>query len=173
MTFEYFKEGVRYKLERIVYYCWQRPIGWIEWKLWKKPVVASSVETLTAIVERKASIARFGDGEFNLILGQSIGFQPYSETLSKKLFKVLKSDNPNILVGIPDIFEDLNKYSDFAHKWWKEYRNKNIRYLKKMLTGGGILIQIVPDLRLITAKIRQTLSCLFTERYGMVETYML
>ena len=44
-------------------------------KLYTQPNVKGIDETIDAIISRKASIARYGDGEFDIIFGRTEGFQ--------------------------------------------------------------------------------------------------
>ena len=62
--------------------------------------ILSSEDTLDEIIKNKKSISRFGDGEFNLILGKKIGFQEFNKTLTIKLKKVLRSKRKGLLIGI-------------------------------------------------------------------------
>ena len=62
--------------------------------------IFSPEETLEEIIRNNRSISRFGDGEFNLILGQEIGFQEVNKILIKKLKEVLKSNEKGLLIGI-------------------------------------------------------------------------
>ena len=62
--------------------------------------ILSPEDTLNEIINNNRSISRFGDGEFNLILGHKIGFQEVNLKLIKKLKKVLKSREKGLLIGI-------------------------------------------------------------------------
>ena len=62
--------------------------------------ILSQEETLDEIIKYNRSISRFGDGEFNIILGKRIGFQEVNMKLIKKLKQVLKSKKKGLLVGI-------------------------------------------------------------------------
>lgn len=90
-------------------------------RLYQKPDIRTIDETLDAILERKASISRFGDGEFDIIFGRFQPFQPYNDKLRQKLAKVLKSNDisPTFLVGIPDCYGDLSHYITEAQFHWK------------------------------------------------------
>ena len=74
------------------------------------PKVYAKEETLRELVRTNKSIARFGDGEFNLIWGESLPFQDFSEKLQTKLQEILTSNDDNLLVGLPDIFASLAQY---------------------------------------------------------------
>ena len=78
---------------------------------YKFPKIATIDETLDEIINNKKSIARFGDGEIRLINNENISFQKPNEELSKRLREVLKSEEDNILIGLPDVFcfKDINK----------------------------------------------------------------
>ena len=71
--------------------------------------ILNSEDTLKYIIDTKSSISRFGDGEFELILGlnNNLGFQNNSQELSKRLKEVLIKDNENILICIPHSFNSF------------------------------------------------------------------
>ena len=89
------------------------------------PEVKGIEETLTAIVNNKCSIARFGDGEIGLIFGKGIGFQRSEKELADRLADILRSDkSERMLIGISEwIFK-----SNFGT--YPEYR---IQFLKRIL----------------------------------------
>lgn len=63
------------------------------------PDVLPEDETLNWVIAG-ASIARFGDGEFNLCVGQDCITQPYNLPIASALKKILREPS-NCLVGIP------------------------------------------------------------------------
>ena len=67
------------------------------------PKVCSETETLKIIAEKGYSIARFGDGEFNMCIGRHKSFQRYDECLVARLKEILVSDESGFLVGINTI----------------------------------------------------------------------
>lgn len=71
----------------------------------KKPHILSFDETISNILSRK-SLARFGDGEIRMVLdlNEEIGFQKKCEKLSRRLQEVLKTDNENVLICLPNTF---------------------------------------------------------------------
>ena len=83
--------------------------------------VVGERETLQAICERRASIARNGDGEMEIILGRSIYFQEYDPTLSSRLRAILKAATPQFLVGIPN-FDAHHITRASKRKSWERYR---------------------------------------------------
>lgn len=130
---EHIMASLSYRWSRVVYYMWIKPINTVRFNRWKKPIVLSSEETIQYIVDHKCSICRFGDGEFNIALGNEIGFQHLTNDMSARMNHVLQSDEKNILIAIPDIFGDLSMYSDFAASWWGEYRLQVFSSLQKLL----------------------------------------
>jgi glycosyltransferase family protein len=71
-------------------------------RLYRMPVVRSIDETLDAILERRGSIARFGDSEFLYIIDRlNLPYQSYNERLAAKLKTILKSTDERIFVGLP------------------------------------------------------------------------
>ncbi len=80
------------------------------------PSVLSERDTLD-LVRAGMSLARYGDGEFNLCRGYGIPTQPYDQQLSASLRSLL-NDSGMCLVGIPNIKSATPK-ADF----WRRYEN--------------------------------------------------
>ena len=87
----------------------------------RQPTVIGMSETIDAIKDRKASIARYGDGEFDIIFGRTEGFQNQNHELSKRLREILKcnSQSEKFLVGIPDCFGSLEQFTEDAQLHWR------------------------------------------------------
>lgn len=131
-------KSIKYRSSRIAYHLWTAPLASYKFKKWQKPNVMSLEDTLRHIVDHKSSICRYGDGEFNIALGNDIGFQHVIGNMSERMRQVLNSDDNNILIAIPSIFGDLSMFSDFSRPWWKEYRLKNIEKLKILLKSNKL-----------------------------------
>ena len=71
--------------------------------------IAKREETLDEIINNNKSLARFGDGEFNLMFGWGNGFQNKNKLLQRRLINVLNSNLKNLLIGIyiPYLKQDL------------------------------------------------------------------
>lgn len=91
-------------------------------------------ETLNYLMQNSKNVVRFGDGEFNLIKGEDIPFQKYNSQLAQELRNlIIKGTNKNILVCMPDVFNDLNKYTDSCKDFWLEnFFYQNRRFLKQI-----------------------------------------
>lgn len=92
-----------------------------------RPKIKSADETIKDLINYRASFCRFGDGEFNLINGQSIPFQRYDEKLSGRLKEVFNASSKNIFIGIPRFYfhnepflQNVQKY--FVHTWASKNR---------------------------------------------------
>lgn len=83
--------------------------------------VAGERETLLVLRERRASIARYGDGELEIMIGRGIYFQEYDPKLAKRLRAILGLAAPRFLVGIPN-FEALQIKSRDRQERWRRYR---------------------------------------------------
>ena len=64
----------------------------------RKPVVKNTDETLNKIIDEKASMSRFGDGEFALMYGENLKFQSYNPELAQRLKEIIKSCNENHII---------------------------------------------------------------------------
>ena len=94
--------------------------------------VYSNEETVDEIIKNKKSLSRFGDGEFNLIIGKNIGFQKNNKIIRDKLIKILKNNEKNLLVGIIQ-YKTLNKLIDYEKKFWSNFLDKYKFQLVKIL----------------------------------------
>ena len=109
-------------------------------KIFKDFIIISREDTLNAIIYNKKSIARIGDGEFELIFGRGIRFQRPDKKLSQRLKNVLQSDEEGLLIGIPDTFniEILDNFKDLSRRYWIKWLNKNKFNLIKLFEKNKI-----------------------------------
>ena len=81
------------------------------------PKVCREEETLEKLIQDRSSIARFGDGEFKLIIGERHkSFQDVNEDLNARMLGVLRSEHPNLLIAIHPVrdFDGLGRI-------WKKF----------------------------------------------------
>ena len=97
------------------------------------PLVKTTDETLFTIINRRVSVSRYGDGEFAIMNGQSLLFQPYHPELSRMLKEILKSNTNNQIVCIPHVFSNLKRFNEKAEKYWINYLNLNCQKMYKHL----------------------------------------
>lgn len=117
-------------------------LRWFELRGFYRLRIMSSVQTLKYIQKHKCSVARFGDGEFSIMINSnhSIGFQTGSQQLVQRLCDVLKSKNPNLLLCIPRYFVSLRGCTQECQSFWwvwgqTEHRQKKI--VKKIRHYAG------------------------------------
>lgn len=96
------------------------PLFWLKYNKSSKtfPQVLSSSDSLRSIIESKKSLARFGDGEFNIVIGGEIGFQKQNEALAHRLQEILKSPSESCLIGIPNVFNGLIQFRRNGKYFW-------------------------------------------------------
>lgn len=85
-----------------------------------KIVVKNIDETLDFILANHSSVARYGDGEMDIMAGHSIPYQDYNEDLANRLKNILKQQsNEEFVVCLSDVFQGLERYNDFAAGFWR------------------------------------------------------
>ena len=87
----------------------------------QNPKIVSIDDTINHIINHRVSVSRFGEGEIRLINNESIEFQSYNPVLAKKLSSIIKSNQQDILVCIPDIFSGLNDYTASTKYFWRRH----------------------------------------------------
>lgn len=88
--------------------------------------VKDTDETLNKLLSGNYSIIRLGDGELNLIFGERLKFQRYDIKLAQELKEILYCNEKNLLIGLPNIFNNLTIYTPKAKKFWEEYLERKI-----------------------------------------------
>lgn len=101
-------------------------------------------ESIELIIRSGKSFVRYGDGEINLMKGIDQPFQKYDEELVQKLYGILRTPRPNLLVGLNEYyFEPGYMYSNFDYnrrhayefrKFFKENCNKDTIYIDGQCT---------------------------------------
>lgn len=84
------------------------------------PDILDINESIDNLILSHKSCIRFGDGEFQLMLGKKIPFQDYSDKLAKHLFDAIRNNNDKIMTCIPYCaFYPNKKHTDIALNFWK------------------------------------------------------
>lgn len=97
------------------------------------PKVESIEKTIEKIKNGK-SIARFGDGEFNLVLGGHIHFQKSNEILATRLREILASQNENLLIALPPVFESLSEFTEETQKYFRIFLTEKRQKIYPLLS---------------------------------------
>jgi glycosyltransferase family protein len=97
----------------------------------RRPSILNPYNTLDTILQNGKSVTRFGDGEFELLLGRSIEFQNYDPLLAKRLSEIIRNSDDNIIVCIP-------------HYFWYSVNNCNLHvkeYARKIVSRRRTLYE--------------------------------
>lgn len=86
--------------------------------------VASLEETISKVKSDNYSISRFGDGEFYIMEGQSIGFQEANLELAHRLKEVINSHDKKHLVCLSEGLNPKNYY---------KFTPRHVKWMKKNL----------------------------------------
>lgn len=88
--------------------------------VWRLPRVLSKEETIQILIEQRMSMARFGDGEFLYIVDKlDLPFQRYNEDLAQRLSSILRTNNKNLLVGLPSGYHRLDDLTKEGRSFWR------------------------------------------------------
>lgn len=95
--------------------------------------VIDNEKSLEYILEHKCSVARFGDGEFDIMTGKSIPYQTYNEKLADELKTIVgTTSSERFLVCMPDVFERLERYNDFCINFWTNHLKANMPVYRRL-----------------------------------------
>jgi glycosyltransferase family protein len=98
------------------------------------------------LINEGMSLSRFGDGEFAIINGKKRGwFQKNDDKLAVRLYGILNSRQDRVIIGIPDMFGSLDRYTDIAADDMREFltgpvRNEIMNYLPPDRTYGDAYV---------------------------------
>lgn len=94
-----------------------------------------SVDRLLEVIEKeKKCLARFGDGEFEIILGRERArFQTVDLELGNKLRNALNSKLDNLLIAVANNYSSLDEYTDEAANGIRQYLANDTRKLHMQL----------------------------------------
>lgn len=86
--------------------------------------VRNNFDSLQHIKKHQASVARFGDGEIDIIAGHNIPYQIYDKQLADTLKEILsQQSDEKFLVCLPDAFENIERYNHSARSFWEGHFN--------------------------------------------------
>lgn len=81
--------------------------------------VLSINQSLDYLLEKGASVVRFGDGEMDLVAGRSIVYQDFDPELSARLREIMSMESDErLMICLPDVFTGLERYSIDAQNFW-------------------------------------------------------
>ena len=102
-----------------------------------RPKILNPADTISAVIEKKASFCRFGDGEIGLMKGDGIPFQVYDEELSNRLFEVFQSDLEDVFIGIPYfVFNPSDDFESEVKRFVRAWGPKNRPLINSITIPG-------------------------------------
>ena len=98
--------------------------------------ILNSFSSIQYIIDNKCSVSRFGDGEFDILMGKDGNtFQKANEKLAERLKEVLTAtDAPNHIVGIPYPLKDTSRLRPSSRDFWGFYTLWYGKVLKSYLS---------------------------------------
>ena len=110
-------------------------------------------QTINILLNVPKSFCRFGDGEIELICGNSIPFQTYNERLASILLNILKDDETDLYVGINyNYFHSTKILNDYNRKFYmlivRKYRNfllENCTRNRDYIAAGFNQLYVISD----------------------------
>lgn len=134
-------------LHRRINYNLYMLLGAITPKITTSPHIQTIEETIDKIINDRVSVSRYGDGEFNIMIGNDIPYQKASFELTEKLVEVQQSCLQQHIVCLPDTFKYINAKEvtrEFKRFWrvfmgqyrckWKSYLNLKQVYYNSFLS---------------------------------------
>lgn len=121
----------------------KRRLNWDFHVLWDKiyrhfcfiPNILSFDDCIDYINKNHISLARLGDGEIECMYGENLIFQDSTKSLREGLRRVCLSNDKHCLVGIPDVFKNLDLIDEVEQNFWKVHlyfhRSNWYSFLKK------------------------------------------
>lgn len=131
----------------------------------KLPKVLTPYESIEAILHSNKSVARFGDGEYNLMLGNAIGFQEYDEKLATRLKEVLMCQDEDMLIGIYR-FGTLADVNAQSKAYWRAFMARHRQEIYTMIDFNKTYINAGLTIFGIETEDHRTAECrAATEKY--------
>lgn len=115
------------------------PKDWIGRMVYPAPTVKSIEETIEKVVKDKCSVARYGDGEFNIMFGNAIDFQQYDERLSQKMKDILQLNDEKFLVCLAgELYEKDKNATPQAKQYWRRFIRMHRWEIGKLLKKNKV-----------------------------------
>lgn len=102
-------------------------------------------QTIEFLIDKRISMARFGDGEFLYIVDKlDLPFQKYDRQLADSLSNILKTDSQRLLVGLPSGYHGLENLTEEGKLFWRSQISwvfpRLYRFINRSRTYGNASI---------------------------------
>lgn len=84
------------------------------------PKVLELDQTLRKVIDEKCSLARYGDGEFELMAGRNMSFEFANSEMALRLKNILANPDPRCLNCVPNVFASLGRYRTSEANLWRK-----------------------------------------------------
>lgn len=139
------KKPVKEWLARFVYELHRRNL------LPNRLKVLSVDETLDVLLNTNKSMVRFGDSDLVMISGRNTIFQTAAPEITEGLRRIIGYQYEDLIVTIPDIFDDLDIYLPASKAFWQDhllffrkayykYCNTNKAYYNTTVSRGYVTL---------------------------------
>lgn len=103
--------------------------------------VYNETKTIEILEKEPKSFARYGDGEINVMKGESTGFQEYNAELAKKMKEQLIQKKDNLYIGLnSSYFESPVKYSDRNRRFYRLYATPYRRFFNEICDPNNVYL---------------------------------
>lgn len=93
-----------------------------EWGMKEVIEIKSAEKLLNCIIEKKCSLCRYGDGEFEIMLHRvRPWFQNVDLELAERLREIVRTKQEGVIIAVADNFRSLEKYEEDAADSIREY----------------------------------------------------
>lgn len=92
-------------------------------------------DSIDKLIHNNKSLSRFGDGEISWALGGNKygSFEKSSHLLRKRLLQVLKSNQSNLAIALPDALNGLDTFTKESADFWKGILSRYLNRLYKCI----------------------------------------
>lgn len=137
---ERIKASVKFRLTNLKVRI-RRILGLLSLRICYRLRIMNAEKTIRYIKKNRCSIARYGDGEFDLLMQvHDLGFQQKSPELAQRLADTLANKNKKLLICVPWSFNCL-KYRNQKSKdfwiWWALNDGRQKKIVKKTWSIAG------------------------------------
>lgn len=107
--------------------------------------IMNADKTIEYILKTGCSVARFGEGEFELVLhsDMDLGFQKRNPMLAEKLKKTLANKNERLLLCVPHALNHIGGRTKHSRRFWFYWGNNHDQHhrivglIRTLHSGGG------------------------------------